>query len=206
MKSLKNKAQNKKRVCEEFGLEYNPERPLFACISRLVPQKGFDLVRVAENELKNLNADFVFLGSGNSDYENLLIWLSNHSSNIRAYVGYRADLANQIYAGSDFYLMPSKFEPCGLSQLIAMRYGSLPVVRATGGLEDTVTGYPLADSTGFKFWGYDGGSMMSAINCALSVYQDKYTFNAMQKTAMTKDFSWKKSAVEYMNVYKEITK
>ena len=106
----------------------------------------------------------VFLGSGNSDYENLLIWLSNNSSNIRAYIGYRADLANLIYAGSDFYLMPSKFEPCGLSQLIAMRYGSLPVVRATGGLEDTVTGYPLNDSTGFKFWRYDGWDMMQAVN------------------------------------------
>ena len=114
-------------------------------------------------------------------------------------------MANQIYAGSDFYLMPSKFEPCGLSQLIAMRYGSLPVVRATGGLEDTVIGYPLADSTGFKFWGYDGGSMMSAINGALEVYKDKYTFNAMRKSAMESDFSWKKSSKEYMNLYKQLT-
>ncbi|CCY24599.1 glycogen synthase [Brachyspira sp. CAG:484] len=204
VKSVKNKEENKKKVCEEFGLAYNPERPLFAFISRLVPQKGLDLIRAAENDLKNCNADFVFLGSGNSDYENLLIWLSNNSANIRAYIGYRGDLANQIYAGSDFFLMPSKFEPCGLSQLIAMRYGSLPVVRATGGLEDTVTGYPLADSTGFKFWGYDGWDMMSAVNCASSVYKDKYTFNAMRKSAMEADFSWKKSSLEYLNMYREL--
>lgn len=204
IKSVANKEENKKKVCEEFGLAYNPERPLFAFISRLVPQKGLDLIRQAENDLKACGADFVFLGNGNSDYENLLIWLSNNSSNIRAYIGYRADLANLIYAGSDFFLMPSAFEPCGLSQLIAMRYGSLPVVRATGGLEDTVTGYPMPDSTGFKFWGYNGYDMMSAVNCALSVYNDKYTFNAMRKSAMEADFSWKKSAVEYLNMYKEL--
>ena len=206
IKTVSNKEENKKKVCEEFGLSYNPERPLFACISRLVPQKGFDLIRQAENALKSINADFVFLGSGNSDYENLLIWLSNNSSNIRAYIGYRADLANLIYAGSDFYLMPSKFEPCGLSQLIAMRYGSLPVVRATGGLEDTVTGYPLNDSAGFKFWRYDGWDMMQAVNVALDVYKDKYTLNAMRKSAMEADFSWKKSSAEYLNMYRELCK
>ena len=206
IKSISGKEENKKEVCEEFGLKYNPERPLFASISRLVPQKGFDLIRQAENALKSANADFVFLGSGNSDYENLLIWLSNNSSNIRAYIGYRADLANLIYAGSDFYLMPSKFEPCGLSQLIAMRYGSLPVVRATGGLEDTVVGYPLNDSTGFKFWRYDGWDMMQAVNVALDVYKDKYTLNAMRKSAMEADFSWKKSSAEYLNMYRELCK
>jgi starch synthase len=203
-KSLANKEENKKAVCEKFGLEYNPDRPLYAMVSRLVGQKGIDLIRQVEGELKSVNADFVFLGSGDKDYENLLIWLSNNSSNIRAYIGYKAELANQIYAGSDFYLMPSKFEPCGLSQLIAMKYGSLPVVRATGGLEDTIVGYPLPDSTGFKFWGYDGWSMMQAIHCANNVYQDKYTFNAMRKTAMEADFSWKRSTTEYLNLYKNL--
>ena len=149
-------------------------------------------------------ADFIFLGSGDSSYENLFIWLSNNTSNIRTYVGYKGDLANQIYAGSDFFLMPSKFEPCGLSQLIAMRYGSLPIVRATGGLENTVVGYPLDNSTGFKFWRYDGWDMKEAINCAIGVYKDKYTFNAMRKSAMESDFSWKKSSEIYLNMYKEL--
>lgn len=206
VKSLKNKNENKKVVCEKFGLKYDENRPLISCISRLVPQKGFDLIRDAENAMKNTEADYVFLGNGNKDYENLLIWLSNNSTNIRAYIGYNADLANQIYAGSDFYLMPSKFEPCGLSQLIAMRYGALPIVRATGGLEDTVTGYPLNDSTGFKFWTYNGLDMMQAVNCALEVYKDKFTFNAMQKTAMETDFSWKKSSQEYLKMYNELVK
>ena len=100
--------------------------------------------------------------------------------------------------------MPSKFEPCGLSQLIAMHYGALPIVRATGGLEDTVTGYPLDNSTGFKFWRYDGWDMLQAINCALGVYKDNYTFRAMQRSAMNADFSWKKSSAEYLKLYREL--
>ena len=206
VKTLKNKEENKRAVCEKFGLEYNPKRPLIACISRLVGQKGFDLIRDAEQGMKESEADYVFLGTGDKDYENLLIWLSNNSSNIRAYIGYNAELANLIYAGSDFFLMPSKFEPCGLSQLIAMRYGSLPIVRATGGLEDTVTGYPLNDSTGFKFWTYNGWDMMQAVNCAIGVYKDEYTFNAMRMTAMESDFSWQKSSVRYLEMYKSLLK
>ena len=196
--SLKNKEENKKKILEYFGLKYNPERPLIALISRLVNQKGIDLIRDVENDLRHLPADFIFLGSGDASYENLFIWLSNNTSNIRTYVGYKGDLANQIYAGSDFFLMPSKFEPCGLSQLIAMRYGSLPIVRATGGLENTVVGYPLENSTGFKFWRYNGWDMKEAINCAIGVYNDKYTFNAMRKSAMESDFSWKKRIKEIL--------
>ena len=203
-KSVHIKDDNKKALCEFFGLKYNPKRPLFGFVSRLVEQKGIDLIRDMENELKNLDADFIFLGSGDKDYENLFIWLSNNSSNIRTYVGYDAKLANLIYAGSDFFLMPSKFEPCGLSQLIAMRYGSLPVVRATGGLEDTVVGYPLDNSTGFKFWGYNGWDMLNAIKTALWVYQDKYVFDAMRRSAMEADFTWEKSAKEYLKLYKEL--
>ena len=202
--SLKNKEANKKKVCEFFGLKYNPDRPLIAMISRLVPQKGLDLIRQVENELKYMDADFVFLGSGDKDYENLLIWLSNNTDNIRSYIGYKSDLANLIYAGSDFFLMPSAFEPCGLSQLIAMRYGTLPIVRATGGLDNTVVGYPLDNSTGFKFWDYDGWAMKAAIECAMYVYKDKYTLNAMRNSAMSADFSWEKSSKEYLKLYREL--
>ena len=205
VKSLKNKEENKKAICKYFGLNYNPDRPLVSLISRLVGQKGLDLIRDMQYELQNLDADFVFLGSGDKDYENLFIWLSNNTANIRAYVGYNSKLADLLYAGSDLFLMPSKFEPCGLSQMIAMRYGSLPIVRATGGLEDTVTGYPLDNSTGFKFWNYNGWDMLNAIKCALWVYKDKYVLNAMRKSAMEKDFSWKQSAKEYMKMYREIT-
>ena len=202
--SIENKEENKKKILEYFGLKYNPERPLIALISRLVEQKGLDLIRSVENDLRNLEADFIFLGSGDKTYENLFIWLSNNTPNIRTYVGYRGDLANRIYAGSDFFLMPSKFEPCGLSQLIAMHYGSLPIVRATGGLEDTVIGYPLDNSTGFKFWGYDGWAMKDAILTAMYVYKDKYTLNAMRKSAMEADFSWRESAKKYLKMYKSL--
>lgn len=198
------KETNKKALCKELGLKYNPDRPLIGFVSRLVDQKGIDLIRNAQENIKNLEADFVFLGSGNHDYENLFIWLSNNTQNVRAYVGYKTDLAHMIYAGSDLFLMPSKFEPCGLSQLIAMRYGSLPIVRATGGLEDTITGFPLDNSTGFKFWRYDSWDMMEAIHTALNVYKDKFTFNAMRKSAIKSDFSWKKSAEQYLEMYHKL--
>ena len=100
--------------------------------------------------------------------------------------------------------MPSKFEPCGLSQLIAMRYGTLPIVRATGGLENTVIGYPLDNSNGFKFWSYDGWAMTSAIECALEVYKDKYTFDAMRRSAISADFTWSNSAKRYLELYRSL--
>lgn len=203
--TLNLKEENKKAVCEFFGLEYNPNRPLFAMISRLVEQKGIDLIKHVENEIRDVDADFVFLGNGNSDYENFLIWLSNNSVNVRAYIGYKADLANLIYAGADFFLMPSRFEPCGLSQLIAMRYGTLPVVRATGGLDDTIVGYPLDNSTGFKFWGYEGHCMLDAVKTAEWVYKDKFVLNAMRNSAMKSDFSWKRSSEKYLDLYKELS-
>ncbi len=206
-RSIKRKQENKKAVCEHFGLEYNPERPLIALISRLVDQKGIDLIRAEQYELMNMPADFVFLGSGAKAYEDLFIWLSNSTPNIRAEIGYNAKLANLMYAGSDMFLMPSRFEPCGLSQLIAMRYGSLPVVRATGGLDDTVTGTPKEVANGFKFWRYNGWDMKEALYYAIGVYKnDPKGFEQMQKNAMTTDFSWKVSAEKYMDLYHDLLK
>ncbi len=201
---LKEKEANKKALMEKFGLKYDEKRPLIGMVSRLVDQKGLDLIREAEDELKNMPADFVFLGSGDGNYENLLIWLSNNSSNIRSYIGYKADLANLIYAGCDFFLMPSKFEPCGLSQLISMHYGCLPIVRATGGLENTVVGYPLENATGFKFWRYMGWDMKEAIWTAINTFKEKKVITSMRKCAMKNDYSWEKSSKEYLKIYKEL--
>lgn len=194
----------KKEIVEKFGMPYCPNTPLIGMVSRLVYQKGIDLIRDMQWELQKVNAQYIILGTGEYGYENLMIWLSNNSWNIRAMVDYKSDWANKIYGGSDFFLMPSKFEPCGLSQLIAMRYGCLPIARATGGLEDTIVGYPLNGSTGFKFYGYNGWDMLEAIKRAEKVFQDKYTFNAMRKSAMQADFTWDKSASKYMEVYREI--
>ncbi|MBQ3311324.1 glycogen synthase [bacterium] len=206
-RSLKRKQENKKAVCKHFGLKYNPDRPLIATVSRLVSQKGFDLIRAEEKELMNIPADFIFLGTGDKDYQNLLIWLSNNTSNIRAEVNYNGELANLIYAGSDMFLMPSKFEPCGLSQLIAMKFGSLPIVRATGGLDDTVCGTPLEKANGFKFWRYNGWDMKEAIYYAIDIYKNnKKAFEKMQRNAMATDVSWKHSANEYLKLYKSLLK
>ena len=198
------KAENKKEILKEFGLEYNPEKPLIAIISRLVEQKGFDLIGPVCERLKQLEAQFVVLGTGAYKYEDMFRYLSGTSSNIRAKIEFGAHLSHKIYAGSDMFLMPSAFEPCGLGQLIALKYGSIPIVRATGGLDDTITGYPLENSDGFKFWNYDSYAMLDCINYALGVYRDKETWKALVQSAMKKDFSWNKSAKKYVEEYKSI--
>ncbi len=199
--TLENKEYDKKEILKEFGLNYKKDRPLIALISRLVEQKGIDLIAQAKEKMKSLNADFIILGTGEKRYEDLFRELNSTSQNIRAILAYRADLGNKIYAGADMFLMPSRFEPCGLSQLIALKYGTIPIVRATGGLEDTITGYPLNDSNGFKFWRYEGDDMLQAINCAIDVYKDKKTWEIIKKMAMNYDFSWNKSAERYFEVY-----
>lgn len=198
------KAENKKEILKEFGLEYYPEKPLIAIISRLVEQKGFDLIGPVCERLKQLDAQFVVLGTGAYKYEDMFRYLSGTSSNIRAKIEFGAHLSHKIYAGSDMFLMPSAFEPCGLGQLIALKYGSIPIVRATGGLDDTITGYPLENSDGFKFWNYDSYAMLDCINYALGVYRDKETWKALVQSAMKKDFSWNKSAKKYVEEYKSI--
>ncbi|MFQ8627027.1 MAG: glycogen synthase [Candidatus Gastranaerophilaceae bacterium] len=179
-KSLKYKEDNKKKLCEEFGLKYNPDRPMYAMVSRLVEQKGIDLIRQAENDLKSLNADFVFLGNGNSDYENLLIWLSNNTSNIRAYIGYRGDLANQFMQAATllnaFKIRTLRIKPVNCNEV--WNAACCSCYRRFG---EYCHSYPLADSAGFKFWGYSGWDMMQAIYCSLGVYQDKFTLDAMRK-------------------------
>ena len=198
------KAENKKEILKEFGLEYNPEKPLIAIISRLVEQKGFDLIGPVCERLKQLEAQFVVLGTGAYKYEDMFRYLSGTSSNIRAKIEFGAHLSHKIYAGSDMFLMPSAFEPCGLGQLIALKYGSIPIVRATGGLDDTITGYPLENSDGFKFWNYDSYAMLDCINYALGVYKDKKVWKTLVQNAMQKDFSWNKSAKKYVEEYKSI--
>ncbi len=203
-KDFSNKEKCKQDILKEYWLEYNPERPLVAIISRLVEQKGIDLIKFVENEIRELEADIIVLGTGEKRYEDFFVWLSYNSKNVRARIEYRSDLCNKIYAGADMFLMPSRFEPCGLSQLIAMKYGTIPVVRATGGLDDTVNGYPLENATGFKFFNYDALEMLSALKRATDVYKDKTIWNKIVEHAMQADFSWIKSAKEYQAVYNSL--
>lgn len=202
-KHVEYKEENKKAVLEQFGLPYVKDKPLIAIVSRLVEQKGFELIGPVCESMKELDAQFIILGTGAQHYEDMFRYLSETSSNIRAKIEFSAQLSNLMYAGADMFLMPSAFEPCGLSQLIALKYGTAPIVRATGGLDDTIIGYPMDNGDGFKFWNYCPYSMMDCIRYALDIYKDKKDWALIVQNAMNADFSWDKSAQKYVDAYKE---
>ena len=204
LNNLENKEKCKINITKDYWLEYKKDRPLIAIISRLVEQKGIDLLKFAEKDLMNLDADIIVLGTGEKRYEDFFVWLSYNSKNIRAKIEYKADLSNRIYAGADMFLMPSRFEPCGLSQLIALKYGTIPIVRATGGLDDTIIGYPNDTADGFKFYNYNADDMLNSIKQAINVYKDKKEWQKIIKNAMKADFSWSRSAQKYLQVYKSL--
>jgi len=202
---INRKSELKKEITELFGLPYNPEIPLIAMVSRLVNQKGLDLIDVVSRELMKLPAQFVILGTGEKRYENMFIWLSNNSSNIRAWIDFKADLSSKIYGASDMFLMPSLFEPCGIGQLLALQYGSIPIVRAVGGLDDTIISYPNEIANGFKFLGYNGWDMLGEIKHAINVYGNKSEWQKLVQNAQKCNFSWEKSAKEYLKHYRQLS-
>ncbi|MCD8024166.1 MAG: glycogen synthase [Candidatus Gastranaerophilales bacterium] len=203
--NLKEKPKFKKEVQKLFGLPENPQRPLVAMISRLVYQKGLDLIDFAKFDLMNIPADFVFLGTGEGGYQNMLIWASNNSSNIRAWIDFKPELSETIYKGCDLFLMPSLFEPCGISQLIAMKYGAVPIVRAVGGLDDTIISYKNEKANGFKFLSFDAKSMTDEIKNAVWTYYDrKDDFALLKKNALKTKFTWDDSAQKYMQMFNEM--
>ncbi|MCL2351102.1 MAG: glycogen synthase [Firmicutes bacterium] len=197
------KKVNKARLQEQLGL---PARdvPMIAIISRLVDQKGLDLVAVAMDELIGKDVQLAVLGTGDGRYENLFrhyAWRA--PDKVSANIFFSDELAQRLYAASDMFLMPSLFEPCGLGQLFAMRYGSVPIVRMTGGLADTVANYDPATGrgTGFVFRDYDARGMMWAVNEALKLYGDRDEWARLVKNCMESDFSWDKSAERYIELY-----
>jgi len=203
--NLKGKAVCKAELQKKYNLEVNEDIPLFGIVSRLVDQKGLDLVAAIAHEFKQMRAQLIVLGSGEGWYENMFRNLSLNSNNMRDYIGYSATEADLIYSGIDSFLMPSRFEPCGISQLIAMAYGALPVVRETGGLVDTVQNYnpQTGEGTGFKFWNYDANGFLNTIRWAMDTYKDKKAWNKLVKNAMSQDFSWKASAQKYIWLYED---
>jgi len=203
-KDIKGKEACKKALAEKFGLKYSKKRPMIGMVTRLSEQKGLELFWGIEEQLKAMKADFVILGTGNIWYEAHLEKMSRNSDNIRAHLKFSHELANEIYAGADMFLMPSRFEPCGLSQMIAMRYGTLPIVRVTGGLEDSVVGYPLDNANGFKFWDFDASNMTNCLNYAIDVFKDREGWDKLVKNTMSYDYSWTKSAKKYLEVYNEL--
>ena len=199
------KAACKAALQEQMGLEVNPETPIFAMVTRMTEQKGFDLVACVLDELMGReDMQFMLLGSGDERFENFMRAAEyRYKGRLCSYIGYNEDLAHLIYAGSDFYLMPSRFEPCGLSQMIAMRYGTIPIVRETGGLRDTVLPYNqfTGEGTGFSFANYDAWEMRDTIRAALGVYRNKEVMDTLIANAMKADFGFDLSAEEYARLY-----
>jgi starch synthase len=179
-------------------------RPLVGMISRMVDQKGFDLIEDVAADLSRLDATFVVLGTGDARYQDLWTGLAaKHSDRIAAHIGFDEGLAHLIEGGADMFLMPSRFEPCGLNQMYSLRYGTVPVVRAVGGLADTVRDYAPGDmsSTGFVFTDYTGRALLEALGRALALFRDPARWRAVQRAAMREDNSWDQSAQEYVRIY-----
>lgn len=199
------KAVCKKELQKMLGLPEKDDAPLISIISRLVPAKGLDLVKCVIEELLAENVQVVILGKGESDYEDYFRMLADrYSGKCRAIIAYNKDLASKIYSASDIFLMPSKQEPCGLSQMIACRYGAVPVVRATGGLFDSISPYNndmRNGGNGFVFGNYNAHEMLYVIKDAVYTFGNKDEWCGIMKRAMSTDFSWKKSSGEYEKLY-----
>lgn len=206
--TLSKKEENKKQLCETFGFKYYPNIPIIGLVSRMVNQKGFDLIASSINYLVNLSAQWIILGTGEVYYENLFAKIaSNFSEKVRYYNGYNNELSHLIEAGADIFLMPSRYEPCGLNQIYSLKYGTVPVVRKTGGLADTVqdwdeySNYGLEIGNGFSFNEYSGYALTDAIERALKHFRDKKIWKRIQTNGMNRDYSWEKSAKKYIELY-----
>ncbi|NLK09055.1 MAG: glycogen synthase GlgA [Firmicutes bacterium] len=207
--SPENKVKNKLELQKVLGLPVDDKVPMIGVISRLVSQKGLDLIGHVLDEILAESLQLVVLGTGDHYYEEMFrTKASQYPRKLSAQIRFDNRLAHRIYAASDMFLMPSLFEPCGLSQLIALRYGALPIVRETGGLNDTVLSYnsETGDGNGFSFTNYNAHDMLYTIRRALELYQDESTWAAVQENAMEMDFSWDKSAAAYIDIYRKLVK
>jgi starch synthase len=205
---LSGKKECKLDLLRRFHLPAEPERPIIAIISRLVAQKGYDLIRQAARGILDTGAFFIVLGAGAREYEDFLqAWHDQAPHRVGIYKGYAGEpLAHQIEAGADLFLMPSQYEPCGLNQMYSMRYGTVPVVRATGGLDDTVQGFDPATGSGngFKFRPYSAAAMLEKIREALYFYNQSETWAKIQRNGMTVDNSWSAAAKKYIQLYESM--
>lgn len=202
--SLDRRVANKLALQAEANLPQDPHIPLVGIIGRLADQKGFDILAAAIDPILNLNLQFVLLGTGDQHYHQLFTRIAESQPGKAAiFLTFNAPLAQKIYAGSDMFLMPSRFEPCGLGQMIAMRYGSVPIVRRTGGLADTVQDFDPAteQGTGFVFDDYNPWSLFAAVVRAVENYKDPDRWRKIQRQAMSQDFSWETSARQYVDLY-----
>lgn len=201
------KKENKVALQKQLKLKPSKSTFMIGLVSRLTDQKGLDLIAIIMDKLIESDIQLVVLGTGDEEYEKMFQdYAMKNNEQISANITFSNDLAHKIYAASDAFLMPSLFEPCGLSQIISMRYGTVPIVRETGGLKDTVIPYNefTGEGTGFSFTNYSADEMWDAILYAKGIYEDKTTWNNIARQAMAKDFSWETSAKQYANLYSKV--
>jgi len=208
IKSIKDKEVNKKSLEEKFGFDYDENIPLIGMISRLEDTKGFDLLKKSFKELMSLDIKMVLLGTGEKKYHKFFNEAATkYAGKFACYLGFDDEIAHLIEAGADLFLMPSKYEPCGLNQMYSLVYGTVPVVRETGGLADTVINYNSKNGTGngFSFKKYDSQEFINTVKQAVKVYNnDKKSWEKIMKVGMKSNFSWLNSAKNYVNLYKKI--
>ena len=206
LNTFEDKVQNKLAFQKEMALEVNADIPLIGMVTRLTHQKGIDLILQASEEILKTGAQLVILGTGDAHYESALRSLEHYRHDrVRSILLFSNEMSAKIYAGSDLFLMPSKTEPCGLSQLISMRYGTVPVVHRVGGLRDTVIPFTGVEGNGFTFESFHAGDMMDAIYRAVTCfYQSPDEWNQIIKNNLQKDVSWEQSAKKYLDLYHEV--
>ncbi|MEJ2009417.1 MAG: glycogen synthase GlgA [Acidobacteriota bacterium] len=203
---MKGKEACKKALLEKMGV-HDPilDRPVIGIVSRFVKQKGFDLIAQVADELMREELYVVALGTGETEYEELFLSLGEkYPEKFLVRVAYDNTLAHQIEAGSDMFLMPSRYEPCGLNQIYSMKYGTVPVVRATGGLDDTVEPFDGDKGTGYRFRQYSPVALLACLQRAIATYRDRDAWSKLQQNCMREDFSWTQSAKKYANLYQSL--
>lgn len=206
-KSIRFKTNNKTELQKEMALEVDAKKPLIGMVTRLTDQKGMDLIRDVMHEIVKLDVQLVVLGTGYPEYENMMrYWENTCHDKVRGIIKFSNAYASKIYASADLFLMPSKSEPCGLAQMIAMRYGTVPIVHTVGGLGETVKAFnpQTGEGNGVTFQSYNAWDMLDAINRALSLYHNKDLWRTLRKNAMNTDFSWSVSAKEYQKIYEDL--
>ena len=202
------RAKCKQDLLAEFGVtNADPKLPVIGIVSRFAAQKGFDLIAQVADRLAREDMIVVALGTGDKEYEELFRRLNKqfpHKFAVK--IAYDNKIAHKIEAGADMFLMPSRYEPCGLNQIYSLKYGNVPIVRATGGLDDTIENWDAhaRRGTGFKFSEYSGEALLATIRMALQAYRDQVSWRALMRNGMNKDFSWTASAREYVKVYDRV--
>lgn len=206
-KSIDGKYANKSEVLEKFGLEDDLKTPLFGMISRLVPLKGIELIEKISDKLLKENVKLIILGSGEKKYQTVFEKIKKKYPKKVGFINaFDENLAHLVEAGSDIFLMPSECEPCGLNQMYSVRYGTIPIVRATGGLEDTIRDVSKPNGTGFKFEKYDEKELFQTILRALKLYKDQKKWQEIMRNGMLENFSWEASAKKYISLYRKLIK